>query len=91
MTLLKNLFVKHTKTIVLENIESENTTITDMKNILYERLNIVGQDRDHVRLLYNGKVLDDEKYLHSYNVEDYSTIHLFFAMYPNRVKINMVE
>ncbi len=54
MTLLKNLFVKHTKTIVLENIESENTTITDMKNILYERLNIVGQDRDHVRLLYNG-------------------------------------
>ncbi len=89
MTLIKNLFVKHNKTLVLEDIESENITITDIKNIIYKRLNIIGKDRDHVRLLFNGKVLDDEKYLQSYKIENYSTIHLFFAMYPNRVKINI--
>lgn len=91
MTIIENLFVKQSKTIIFYDIDSEKLTVSDLKYMIYDRFNIIGKDQDHLRLLFNGKILDDEKYLANYNIENYSTVHIFYAMYPNKIKFNNTE
>jgi len=65
--ILKNL--KQVKYIV--ELESDKSTVKDLKNEI-EKLH--GFDSSQIKLLYNGKVLEDSKTIEEYQIKEESTI-----------------
>ncbi len=77
--LLKNLFVKNEKTITFHDIDT-SITVHEFKTLVLHKLgwkeNILGR----IRLIFASKILDDEKCLEDYCLDNDSTIMLYMSL-----------
>lgn len=79
MMLLKNLFVKHEKTITFHDIDT-NISVYQLKILILQKLGWTENILDRIRLIYSSKILDDNKCLKDYSLENESTIMLYMSL-----------
>lgn len=75
---LKNLFVKHEKTLTFHNIDNR-LSVYELKILILQKLGFEENILERIRLIYSSKILDDDKYLEDYCLDNDSTIMLYIS------------
>lgn len=83
-----SLFIKTIKNEIHNIVVDENLSIFQFKGLISEKFNV---DPILQRLLYSNNVLDDDNYLHDYNIENNDTIYLIKGKSPSVRKKREIE
>jgi hypothetical protein len=70
-----NIIQRNEETISL-SVDLVENSVSDLKNLLYELTDIKPEEQ---RLVYSGKILNDEDLLSFYNIRDGNSIYLVRA------------
>lgn len=76
-----NLYIKTVSNAVYPVTVSASIAVSELKRIVSDAANVA---TDRQRLIYRGRVLQDEAVLSSYNIEDGHTVHL--AIRPENIQ-----
>ncbi len=77
--ILKNLFVKNEKTLTFHDINT-NISVNELKIMILEKLGWSENVLARIRLIYSSKILDNDKLLQDYGLENDSTIMLYMSL-----------
>ena len=86
--IIKNIFIKFTEGTKVYNEIDSKITIHEFINKIAELRNINENIRGNIRLSYCGKILEYDKTLEEYKVENESTFLFWYSMSKRKVDIS---